>query len=108
MILVVEKVVDPEVLGGMGDECHSQIQREDYDKPEDVQPGLGIGPRDDDFEDGEDGVQRVLGDVLPCRLAVHKRWFEEYGPKHDCYVFSLEVSFQGMSVPYLSRGMGKQ
>ncbi|TGO36568.1 hypothetical protein BHYA_0121g00290 [Botrytis hyacinthi] len=43
----------------------TQVTSEDDDEPEEVHPRWGGGARDTDFEEGEEGIESVFGDVGP-------------------------------------------
>ncbi|TEY58710.1 hypothetical protein BOTCAL_0202g00130 [Botryotinia calthae] len=48
-----------------GDICQSQIASQDDDEPEEMKPGRGRGTRNADFEEGEERVETVFGNVGP-------------------------------------------
>ncbi|THV45434.1 hypothetical protein BGAL_0490g00090 [Botrytis galanthina] len=50
---------------GHRDIGQAQVTNEDDDEPEEVDPGRGGGARDTDFEEGEEGIETVFGDVGP-------------------------------------------
>ncbi|TGO59960.1 hypothetical protein BOTNAR_0153g00140 [Botryotinia narcissicola] len=50
---------------GYGYIDQTQITGQDDDEPEEVHPRRGGGARDADFEEGEEGVEAVFGDVGP-------------------------------------------
>ena len=45
--------------------CEAEIGCEDDDEEEEVDPGRGIDSREEEFEEGEGGIETVLGEVGP-------------------------------------------
>ena len=62
---VVEEGVHPEVVDAPGQVGEAEVEREDDDEADDVRPGEGCGAGEEQFGEGEDGVEGVLGDVGP-------------------------------------------
>lgn len=49
----VQKGIDVDALGGMCKVCQPTVAGEDYDEPQEVDPGRRIDPREQEFEEGE-------------------------------------------------------
>lgn len=63
MLVRVEEVVRVEALGGVRQVRQREVQREHEDEPPHVDPGGERRARDEDLEEREAAVQRVLADV---------------------------------------------
>src|SRR3569833_1887165 len=61
----VEEAVDVVVLGGEGDVGEAEVQGQDDDDPEEVDPQGPRGAGDDELEEGEHAVAGVLREVAP-------------------------------------------
>jgi hypothetical protein len=71
------------VFGRVRDERHGKIERKDDNKPEQVDPGQRLCAREDELEEREDEVQRVLRDGGP-RVFDAVEVVENEGPEDDC------------------------
>lgn len=67
MLLDVQEVVNIEMVGVVSDEGDGKVEHENDNNGNSVGEGKRIGSRQDDLEEGEDGVKGVLGDVAPDR-----------------------------------------
>jgi len=79
----IEERVDVVAPDRVADVCEAEVEGEDDDESDEVDPGVWIGARDEDLEGGEDGVEGVFGDVAPdCEGGVEGAVGEE-GPEDD-------------------------
>lgn len=61
----VQEAVGVEAFGRVRYVREGEVQRQDDDEPKGVDPGERLGARDDELEEGEEGVDSVLRDFLP-------------------------------------------
>lgn len=80
----VEKTVRVETLSRCRDVRNSEVQRQDDNQPEGVNPQRGIRPGKDNLEKSEDAVEEVLRDVAPPVVDHGEPWrgVEDY-PEDD-------------------------
>lgn len=61
----VEEAVHVEALGGLGDVGQGEVESEDDNEPENVDPGCRIRARHEDLEQSESRVEAMLREVAP-------------------------------------------
>ncbi|KAI9648092.1 glycerol transporter [Ciborinia camelliae] len=66
--------------------CQAQIRGEDDEEEDEMDGWRGIGTREEDFEEGEGGVEAVFGDVGPGVEAERKPACGDFGPEDDAPV----------------------
>ncbi|RCI07976.1 hypothetical protein L249_7819, partial [Ophiocordyceps polyrhachis-furcata BCC 54312] len=79
-LTVVEKSVNVEALICEGNEGDGKVSEEADSEPQKMKPWQGAGARDDDFKEGEDGVESVLAQVSPGVESRGEAGAEENGP----------------------------
>ncbi|RAL68247.1 hypothetical protein DID88_008948 [Monilinia fructigena] len=61
----VQKLIHILPLGRICDIGHAQVARQDNQEPAQMHKGRGMGAREQDFHEREEGVEAVFGDVGP-------------------------------------------
>lgn len=79
----VEEAVDVDAAGVVGEEGEGEVQGQEEQQEEEVDPGRAAGARDDELEERERRVERVLADVAPLVVGLGPPGGEEDGPEDD-------------------------